>query len=83
MLGAIVGVVGIVAAGAAYLDRKNLKADAANLVSALENKEAAVKAELKGKLATIVADVKAWASKEEQKADAVIAQVEARIKQIL
>ncbi len=94
MFAEIVAVVLAVAVIAAYFERKALKADvvlaegrvkaAATRVTAyVRTKELTVRDSIAKDIATIVADVKAWEAKETVSAKEVIAQFEARIKQIL
>lgn len=86
----VVGVVSVVA----YLERRVIKAEAvkaeAKLVEATQKYVASVRAiegkvkdKVKGDVALIISDVKAFETKESATAKAVIEQVEARLKQIL
>lgn len=86
----VVGVLSVVA----YLERKTLKADAVKaeaklveqtqkFVASVRSVEGKVKDKIKGDVALIISDVKAFEQKEGASAKAVIEQVEARLKQIL
>lgn len=74
-------------AGAVWFDRaklkSKLKAAEAAVATKLENVDVAIKADIRAKVATIVADIKAWDEKAKEGTASVIAQFEARIKQIL
>ena len=90
MSAAVVAVLGIVAVAAlAYLERKVLKAEVVAIkakafaeyqryADALRSKES-----LANDVAKIAADIKAWETKEGASAKEVIAQFEARLKQII
>ena len=68
MTGAVVGVVFAVAvAGLVWYDRSKLKVAVKNAEAKVENIGAAVKADVKAKLAQVVADVKAWDAKAKER----------------
>jgi hypothetical protein len=79
----VAGIVGLLFAAATYLERAALKAELKKVCAKLANIELAVKAKAKEEIATAIADVKKWAKEDKADVGAVIAQIEARIKQIL
>lgn len=84
MVGLVVG--GVAAVGVialAYKDRAKLAADLKAAEDKAENVETAVKAKIKQEVDAVVADIKAWDAKAKEGVESVIAQFEARIKQIL
>ena len=90
----VIGAVAVAAIVIAYFERKSIKTDAQKVVAAAETKvanfETALRvkeSQVRGKILAdankIVSDIKAWATKEAAKPEEVIAQFEARLKQIL
>lgn len=79
---------------AAYFERKSLKADVLkaetkvaaathSFIDSLRKVEQNTKLRISADIATLVSDVKAWEDKETISAKDAIAQIEARLKQIL
>lgn len=80
MFTAIVLIVAVVASALVYFERKNLKAD---IEKQYQDSLACVRGAIKQDIDAAVADVKSWSAKAEAKPAEIIAQIEARIKQIL